>query len=77
MVKEILVFDESKDALLVALLVIISCLPQLDKLLHKFIPITEKSPYILFLIKGDNFEILMPTCSLCSTIKGIVLSNQG
>ena len=47
-----IVFDESKDALLVALLVIISCLPQLDKLLHKFIPITEKSPYILLLIKG-------------------------
>jgi len=47
-----IIFDELKDALLVALLVIISCLPQLDKLLHRFIPITEKSPYILLLIKG-------------------------
>ena len=47
-----IVLDEAKDALLIALLVIISCLPQLDKLLQKFIPLTEKSPYILFLIKG-------------------------
>ena len=47
-----IVLDEAKDALFVVLLVIISCLPQLDKLLHKFIPITEKSPYILLLIKG-------------------------
>ena len=47
-----IVLDEAKDSLLIALLVIISCLPQLDKLLQKFIPLTEKSPYILLLIKG-------------------------
>jgi hypothetical protein len=47
-----IVFDEAKDSLLVALLVILVCLPQVDVTIRKFLPITDRSPYILVLVKG-------------------------
>jgi hypothetical protein len=47
-----LVFDESKDALLVAILVILFCLPQVNAIIIRIIPAAERSPYILVLIKG-------------------------
>ena len=46
------IFEESKDALFVAVLVILFCLPQVTTLIQRFIPLADKSPYILFLIKG-------------------------
>lgn len=47
-----IMFEEAKDALIVALLVIVVCLPRVDTIFRKFIPVTENSPYILLLLKG-------------------------
>lgn len=47
-----IIFEESKDSFLVALLVIVSCLPQIDSMIKKSLPVTERSPYILLLVKG-------------------------
>ena len=46
------VLEDSKDALLVGVLVILFCLPQIDVLIGKVIPITSTSPYVLLLTKG-------------------------
>lgn len=47
-----IVFEEAKDALVVALLVILFCLPHVDNMIKKFLPVTDRSPYILALVKG-------------------------
>jgi len=45
-------FNEAKDAILVGLIYIIFSLPQLDEYIKRFIPIANKSPYFLVLIKA-------------------------
>jgi len=47
-----IVFEEAKDSVLVGILVIVSCLPQIDLMINKFSPISISSPYFLLLIKG-------------------------
>lgn len=47
-----IVFEEAKDAMIVALLVILFCLPKVDDMIKNFLPITVNSPYILALVKG-------------------------
>lgn len=44
--------EESKDAMLVGILVIVSCLPQINSLINKLLPMTSTSIYIMYLIKG-------------------------
>ena len=44
--------EESKDAFIVTILVIVFSLSQVDAFVMKFLPITDKSPYILVLVKG-------------------------
>ena len=46
------ILEDSKDALLVGVLVILFSLPTIDRVLHRIVPITSKSSYILVLIKG-------------------------
>ena len=46
------IMDEGKDSFLAGILVILFSLPQIDNFIQKFIPVTEKSIYILLLIKG-------------------------
>jgi uncharacterized integral membrane protein len=45
-------FEEAKDSIIVALVIILFCLPQVDATIQKLLPITHKSPYILMLIKA-------------------------
>ncbi len=47
-----IMFEEAKDSIIVVLIMILFCLPQIDIMIQKFLPITHKSPYILMLIKG-------------------------
>jgi len=47
-----MIFEEAKDSVLVASLVIIACMPQIDLFIHKMIPISQQSPYFLLLAKG-------------------------
>ena len=49
--KMYVILNEVKDALLVGILFIIFTLPQIDAFINKFIPFTQKSIYILILIK--------------------------
>lgn len=46
------VFEESKESIFVAILVILFSLPSVDVLIKRFLPISEKSPYIFVVIKG-------------------------
>lgn len=46
------IVDESKDALFVGVIVILFSISQIDALIEHIIPITTKSVYILYLIKG-------------------------
>jgi len=46
------VFEEAKDSILVAVLVIVFSLPQIGAFIKRFLPMAEKSPYILVLVKG-------------------------
>ena len=46
------IFIEAKDSLLVGILIVIFSLSQVDDLIKRFLPITEKSPYILILVKA-------------------------
>ena len=52
------VFEEAKDALIVGLLIITFCLPQIDTIISKILPMTQKSPYFLLLAKGLFASIL-------------------
>jgi len=52
------IFDETKDAMIVAILVILFCLPKVDDIINKFLPITVNSPYILALFKGMAVALL-------------------
>jgi uncharacterized integral membrane protein len=46
------IFLELRDTILVGILFIIFSLEQMDQLVHKYIPSTKKSPYILLFIKS-------------------------
>lgn len=52
------ILHHSKDVLIVGILFLAVSLPQVDKLLIKFIPSTEKSPYILLLVKSIMMMVL-------------------
>jgi hypothetical protein len=52
------IFNEAKDAVLVGIIYILFSLPQLDEYIKKFLPITNKSPYFLVLIKALSAIIL-------------------
>ena len=47
-----MIFEESKDSVLVAALVVLACMPQNDVFIHKMIPVSQQSPYFLLLAKG-------------------------
>jgi len=47
-----MIFEEAKDAIFVALLVIIACFPNIDVIIHRIIPSTVNFPYFLLLVKG-------------------------
>jgi len=47
-----MIFEEAKDSVLVAALVVLACLPQIDPFIHKVIPISQTSPYFLLLSKA-------------------------
>jgi hypothetical protein len=51
-------FIEVKDSFLVGILVVLFSLSQVDYFIKSFLPITEKSPYILILIKAISAMIL-------------------
>lgn len=46
------IFEEAKGAIIVGLLVVLFCLPNIDTIIQKFLPITQKSLYFLLLVKG-------------------------
>ena len=46
------IFTELKDSFIVGILVVLVCLPQIDIIINKILPITTKSPYFLLLIKA-------------------------
>jgi hypothetical protein len=50
--------EEGKDLLIIAILIIIFSLPQVDKLFNKFVPVTQKSPYILFALRAVTVVII-------------------
>jgi hypothetical protein len=50
--------NESRDVILVAILVIVCLLPQLNSLIYKVFSTTENSPYILMLAKGVVAAVL-------------------
>lgn len=52
------IMNESKDAILAGLLVILFCLEHIDNMIKRVLPITENSPYMLFIIKGVAAAIL-------------------
>ena len=66
-----MIFEEGKDSIIVALLIIASCLPQIDQTFQKILPITQKSPYFLFVGKGLLFGLLF------WLIKHFYLSRKG
>lgn len=47
-----IIMDEAKDSVLAGVLVILFTLPQVDGFINKLVPMTEKSIYVLVLIKG-------------------------
>lgn len=47
-----IIFEEARDSVLVAALVVLACMPQIDLFIHKMIPISQQSPYFLLLAKG-------------------------
>ena len=46
------IFEEAKDSIFVALLVIIVCLPNVDMIINKMIPATQNVLYLSLLAKG-------------------------
>jgi len=53
-----IIFEEAKDSVLVAALVVLACMPQIDLFIYKMIPISQQSPYFLLLAKGLIASIL-------------------
>jgi hypothetical protein len=66
-----IIFEEAKDSIIVVLLIIASCLPQINEAFQKFLPITQNSPYFLFVGKGLLFGLLF------WLIKHFYLSRKG
>jgi len=50
--------EEGKDLLIIAFLIILFSLPQADSLFNKFVPVTQKSPYILFSLRAISVVII-------------------
>lgn len=46
------IFDDSKDVLIIVILITILVMPQLSELIKKILPITNKSEYLLYFFKG-------------------------
>lgn len=46
------IFEEAKSSIIVGLLVIMFCLPHIDTIVQKILPITQKSVYFLLFVKG-------------------------
>lgn len=46
------IFTELKDSIIVGILVVLVCLPQIDSIINKLLPITTNSPYYLLLVKA-------------------------
>ena len=66
-----MIIEEGKDSIIVALLIIASCLPQINEAFKKILPITQKSEYFLFVGKGLLFGLLF------WLIKHFYLSRKG
>ena len=47
-----MIFEEAKDSVIVASLVILACMPQIDLFIHRMVPISQQSPYFLLIAKG-------------------------
>ena len=52
------IFTHSKDILLAGILFAILSLQPIDELVQKLIPITQKSSYILIMVKGIAFMVI-------------------
>jgi hypothetical protein len=52
------ILEEAKDAIIVGLLIIGFCLPQVDNIINKILPISQKSLYFLLAIKGILASII-------------------
>ena len=52
------IIEDSKDAVIVAAIIMAFSMPQIDELIKKFLPITTNSPYILYIVKGASGGIL-------------------
>jgi hypothetical protein len=46
-----IIFSEAKESLIVGILFVILTIPQVDTIINKILPMTEKSSYILLLVK--------------------------
>lgn len=46
------IINDSKDTILVGLIIIMLSMSQIDTLIRKYVVITQKSDYILYLVKG-------------------------
>tara|TARA_B100001094_G_C17819531_1_gene617781 strand:+ start:48 stop:392 length:345 start_codon:yes stop_codon:yes gene_type:complete len=46
------IIQESKDSVIIAFLFVILSTSHMDSLIHKILPMTEKSNYIMLLLKG-------------------------
>jgi hypothetical protein len=49
---------EAKDSVIIGALFVVFSLPQVDELLHRFIPLTSNSPYASVFIKALCFMVL-------------------
>jgi hypothetical protein len=47
-----IVLEDSKDVLIIAILITILSMPQISEIIKKIIPITSKSEYFLYFTKG-------------------------
>jgi hypothetical protein len=52
------ILSGSKDVILVAVILVLFSLPQLDEIIVKFIPPVSKSPYIKVAVKTVIFSVL-------------------
>ena len=53
-----LIAEESKDSVIIACIIILLTLPQVNELINRFVPMTVNSVYIMALVKGIAGGIL-------------------
>tara|TARA_Y100000389_G_scaffold198247_1_gene234405 strand:+ start:4729 stop:5070 length:342 start_codon:yes stop_codon:yes gene_type:complete len=46
------ILEDSKDTLIVSILITVLCMPQISEIIQKIIPVTKKSEYFLYFAKG-------------------------